>query len=352
MILKKMLVRVFLFVFICSSLYGCGKSEEVKNVEALIDGIGEVTVDSEDSIKKAEEAYDALTDKEKGKVENVDQLEKSKEELAACIKKAEEEEKKRLEEERKAKIAPYVGTWKPIYADVLENEYIHQIDWVERDKERYNDIVIKEDDEKISVSGDNIFNVGGFTGALTLVEDNGIKKLVSSAGVFVREEDYDELMDKMFVHVTLDEDNISDYIGGPVKLGKYLDEWGDETDTDAYILSSPAYDNEGLIMLAFKDVKFEMYYSGISDATTYTEPYVLGYAIGSGTPTFSHFGRAEGEIWYVRKEYVSDIQEGKTRNINFGSYGFRRITFTDGFSREFYVPDTSSTNISVTDYEF
>ena len=105
-------------------------------------------------------------------------------------------------------------------------------------------------------------------------------------------------------------------------------------------------------MLAFKDVKFEMYFSGISDATTYTEPYVLGYAIGYGAPVFSHFGRAEGEIWYVREEYVSDIQEGKKRNINFANYGFRKVTFTDGFSREFYVPDTSNTNVSVTDYEF
>lgn len=351
MIFKEKLVRFFLLVFICSSLYGCGKSEAVKNVEALIDGIGEVTVESEESIKEVEEAYNALTDKEKEQVENADQLKSKREELDVCIEKDKEEKRKKLEEERKAQIAPYVGTWKPIYADVLANEYIHQIDWVERDKERYTDLVITED-ENFRLNGDEISNVGGLTEGLKLIDDEGVTKLVGSSGVYVRAEDYDEVMDKMFVHVNLDEDNISDYIGGPVKLGKYLDEWGDETDTDAYILSSPAYDNEGLIMLAFKDVKFEMYYSGISDATTYTEPYVLGYAIGSGTPTFSHFGRAEGEIWYVRKEYVSDIQEGKPRNINFGSYGFRRITFTDGFSREFYVPDTSATNISVTDYEF
>ena len=45
----------------------------------------------------------------------------------------------------------------------------------------------------------------------------------------------------MFVHVVLDEDNIGDYIGGPIKIGKYTDEWGDESDSDVYTFSSPAW---------------------------------------------------------------------------------------------------------------
>ena len=47
-----------------------GKSENVLNVETLIDAIGEVTVKSEDTIALAEKEYGYLTDTEKEEVSN------------------------------------------------------------------------------------------------------------------------------------------------------------------------------------------------------------------------------------------------------------------------------------------
>ena len=70
---KTVIIRVLL-VCICIMLWGCGKSEAVKNVESLIEGIGEVTVDSGTSIEEAENAYNALTDEEKKQVENAELL--------------------------------------------------------------------------------------------------------------------------------------------------------------------------------------------------------------------------------------------------------------------------------------
>ena len=61
-------------ILMCGLLCSCGKSDAVKNVELLIDEIGEVTVDSEEDIKKEEEAYNALSEKEKKQVENADNL--------------------------------------------------------------------------------------------------------------------------------------------------------------------------------------------------------------------------------------------------------------------------------------
>lgn len=350
--MKKTIVATILMVLMCCVLWGCGKSEAVKNVEALIDGIGEVTVDSEESIEQAEEAYNALTDEEKAKVENADQLITKREELDAYIAKKKEEQRKKKEEEKKAKLAPYVGTWKSLYGPIVLNDYYRQIKWTEKEKVLRYDIVIDELDEQVKVNDDG--TISGFKDSnearnsqtFKLIDDNGIAKLVSRDGVYVRSEDYDELIEKMFVHVTLDEDNIEDYIGGPVEIGKYIDEWGDETDTKAYTFSSPAYDNEDLIMLAFKGVKFEIYYRGISDSSTYEIPYPLLSASGSGTVNLDHFGRAEGEIWYIRKEYVSDIEKGGVGEAA------RNITFTDGFKCEFYVPSTANTNITTADYEF
>lgn len=66
----KRVISLFLALVLCVSLCACGKSKAVKEVETLIDTIGEVTVDSESSVVAAEKAYDTLTAEEKEKVEN------------------------------------------------------------------------------------------------------------------------------------------------------------------------------------------------------------------------------------------------------------------------------------------
>lgn len=63
-----------LALVICLSLCACGKSEEVKAVEEKISSIGEVTIDSSTVVNDARDAYNALSDKDKEKVENADIL--------------------------------------------------------------------------------------------------------------------------------------------------------------------------------------------------------------------------------------------------------------------------------------
>ena len=329
---KKNVLKLFVaLIIVCAMLCGCGKSEAVKNVEQLINEIGEVTVDSEESINKAEEAYNALTDKEKEQVENADQISTKKEEYQACVKKAEEDK-------RKAMLEPFLGTWVPLYADALaaidDSAYTSELEIVD-----YYDNIEVVDEESIKVGRKEL-------GTLKLIEDeDGIKKLVCSKCVFVRKEDYSSIYDKMFVHVKLNEDNIGDYIGGPVIIGKFLDTWKDETDSDVYIFSSPAYE-EGLLMLSFKNVKFEMDFKGHEDPSTFGEPYPIMW--GWGEPELDHFGRGQGEIWYARKEYVSnikkDMQVMSTR---------REITFKDGFSGRFYAPSNiEKINVELEDIEY
>ena len=346
--MKKAISMAMLTIFICCILCGCGKSEAVKNVEALIDGISEVTLESEESIKTAEEAYNALTDKEKAKVENADQLVSKREELDACVAKAEEEKKQKEEDERKEKLAPFLGTWVPLYQEAFKDYY---------DKSWGNDLwsinlTITENNDNVTPETDNtITYVSSAAGMSTfeLIEDQGIEKLVSpyDVGVYVRKDEYETARDKMFVHINLDQDNISDYIGELVEIGKFLDEWGDETNTSAYTFSSPAYSNEDLIMLTYSDVKYEVYYKGSGDAVTYYEPYPILQSWGSNAPGLDHFGRAEGEIWYVKKNYVSEINKENNKGAD-----YRKITFTDGFCVDRYSPNISNINITVEDLEF
>ena len=70
----KKLVTFLLAVILCLSLAACGKSEAVKNVEAMIDALGEITLESIDAISAAENTYGDLTTEEQEKVKNYETL--------------------------------------------------------------------------------------------------------------------------------------------------------------------------------------------------------------------------------------------------------------------------------------
>ena len=83
--MKKNCCFIGIIIIICLSLSACGKSEAVKQTEELINAIGEVSLESEDAIKKAETAYDALSEKDKEKVENSSTLADAREALDILI---------------------------------------------------------------------------------------------------------------------------------------------------------------------------------------------------------------------------------------------------------------------------
>ena len=66
----KKVLSLILVIALCVSVCGCGKSQSVKDVEAAIKAIGEVTLESGDAIEKAERLYDFLTESEKVDVGN------------------------------------------------------------------------------------------------------------------------------------------------------------------------------------------------------------------------------------------------------------------------------------------
>ena len=79
-IMKKLVPAVLVMAAVLC-LGACGKSSAVKAVEDSINAIGEVTVDSKDAIKAAEDAYAALSDSDKSKVENYGTLTAAKDSL-------------------------------------------------------------------------------------------------------------------------------------------------------------------------------------------------------------------------------------------------------------------------------
>lgn len=70
----KKLIAALLLAALTLSLTACG---EVRKVQGLIDAIGTVTADSGDAIFAAKDAYDALSDEDRAKVENATVLEEA-----------------------------------------------------------------------------------------------------------------------------------------------------------------------------------------------------------------------------------------------------------------------------------
>lgn len=109
--MKKVLSMIVIIAMLFS-LAACGagksaepeKKEEVKQVEALIADIGEVSLDSEEAIIKAEEAYEELSENDRKDVETYEELEKARTDYDALVVKA-EEEKKAAEEKAKREAA-------------------------------------------------------------------------------------------------------------------------------------------------------------------------------------------------------------------------------------------------------
>jgi len=67
--MKKAVVLIMVLIMLVG-LVGCGKSEEAKNVEAMIDAIGEVTKESGPAIIAAEDAYNDLSEEDKESIDN------------------------------------------------------------------------------------------------------------------------------------------------------------------------------------------------------------------------------------------------------------------------------------------
>ena len=84
----KKIIAIVLVLSMCLSLTAC-KSKEARDVEKLIEAIGEVTLEGESTIISAENAYEALEEEDKAEIENYEILTTARTTLDALIYEAE-----------------------------------------------------------------------------------------------------------------------------------------------------------------------------------------------------------------------------------------------------------------------
>lgn len=91
--MKKLLALV-LALILCLSLCACGKTDATKAVESQIADLTDITYEDRETVSAARSAYDALTEKEQKKVENLDVLTQAE----AVIQAVEEEARRQADE--------------------------------------------------------------------------------------------------------------------------------------------------------------------------------------------------------------------------------------------------------------
>ena len=81
----KKTIAILLTLCLCIAFCACGKSEEATMVDELLLNIGEVSLESSDTIETARSSYEALTEDQKNEVENLEILINAEETLKALV---------------------------------------------------------------------------------------------------------------------------------------------------------------------------------------------------------------------------------------------------------------------------
>lgn len=325
----KKIIFLLLTIVLCLSLCACGKSEAVKNVEAIIDALGEITLESIDAIRAAEDAYSALTEDEQKKVENYEILVDARNRYyELCL----------------------IGEWC--------NDTIYPFD-IEVMYERLN-FVLNEDmagthymdggDTAFPATwhvSDGFLNIDlgdyGYT-RYTITEENDKISLVQDGSDWslMKVEDFHAYLDDIFLTVELTPENVANYCELFISMPTtYIDEWGEEVElenTSASLrLKNAVYDDGWLYFSSSSDTAIEVLYPEYTlthfygedssvdtipaGSTTLTEsnPYISYFpmeldqtwggssVIADLTVDDLSFGRAKGTITFINSEYVIEV---------------------------------------------
>lgn len=324
----KKAVSLLLALVLCLSLCACGKSEAVKNVEAMIDALGEITLESIDAIRSVESAYNALTEDEQKKVNNYETLTEARDayyELAL------------------------VGDWCVYYIDLYDVEGLFKrLDFQLNDDmtgTSYMDDGETEASATWSVENCVVNIDCGQYGccAYTVVEKDGKLLLEFEADPnrsLMHVADFRDLLDEIFLVVDLSEVDISEFCGISLYQSHVKDAWGEPTgDVNSHIYISNLLVEQGWLYLHnSNDIAIEVLYPEYyvtqtePDGNTYTYTHYSGSDTIRDNP-FTHlvgvemdnvhkghalsstlnkeqlsFGRAKGTIVYINTKFVTEVK--------------------------------------------
>ena len=368
----KKAISLLLTLVLGLSLTACGKSEAVKNVEAMIDTLLGSTEYDVEEIEAIYTAFAELSEKEQKKVGNYDDFIKVSDDFFASA---------------------LIGTWYPL-------EYVFDVPEALFSPHYY--IVLNADHTYESVVGEAGTTTGTWeikNKCLTLFGLEELSTLGSSwrngegnisiniayedgfvyLDPFIRyykEDDYFSILDDILLAVDCANVDLNDYIGFTTYELIAVDEWGARTGSvyNEAILQNLLYEDGWMYFGESRDFLLEVLYPDYTqvfyypDGTSYTYEYSSGscnisYApfthigakdlpnFGQQTKEFSSesdlstdsftFGRAKGSLYFVNSKYVKDVRKSEDNSrvlVLDTSQKFVSLIFFDKYSNLYVGP--------------
>ena len=336
----KKAISLLLALVLCLALCACGKSEAVKNVEAMIDALMGATEYNVEEIEAIYTAFAELSEKEKKRVGNYDDFIKISDEYYAYA---------------------IVGTWYP---------FAFVIDALEESFSPHYYIVLNEDYTFESVAGKEGITTGTWEVKNKCLTLFGLKELhtlstgwgdegsdiaihiayedgfvyLDAYHSYYKEDDYFSILGDVLLAVDCANVNLSDYLGFTTFELCAVDEWGARTGSvyDEIILKNLLYEDGWMYFGVSRDFQIEVLYPDYTevfydpDGSKHTQEYSSGSYTVFGCP-FSHygtkhlpdlgaktkefssktdlstdsftFGRAKGALYFINNKYVADVRK-------------------------------------------
>ncbi len=335
----KKAISLMLALVLCLSLCACGKSEAVKNVEALIDAIGEVAVESGDSIAAAQAAYDALSAEEQAKVGNSSTLSAAKvgytvalidaigevtldseptvievetfynalsdeEKVAVTNTDVLEAARSTLEDLKYEQLRlSFVGEWLYL-SDSLELKVILNADGtgeiLDFDETQPTEWQLSRDGTELS------FDYWGVSLSCEVGTADEFVFLNSDmvGASFVKATDYQAIAEQYLTVVEITMDNYEAYLGTVTFSRDVMDDWGENIFCTVFAFSNTAYD-DGLTVMGFSS-DYRMEYTAGGSTNTLYYPYVF-YDFNVQTPEEINIKRVKGTLTFVDNDFVESV---------------------------------------------
>lgn len=334
----KKIIALALVVVLCLSLSACGKSEAVKNVEAMIDALGEITLESIEAIRSAEDAYAVLTSEEQRKVKNYEILTTAR--------------------DRYYELA-LVGEWCYTRVDLynLPSNY-DRVDMILNEDMTGTDMVgtVQEFAAQWSVTDSRLtMNSEGIYNSYDVVEKDGkiFLKIPDIDMEYMRRDDFHAMLDDAFLVVDVSEIDLNEYFGFSIYENIEVDTWGEPTGHgDKRVrLTNQLYEQGWLYLSNDESLAIEVAYPEHHGETHHefngTEYWTK--EAGSITLTGCPFTGATGQIvWYIPGyTFVDDLS---VEQISFGRAKGTITYINQKYVKEVKVDADSQSRVLITDF--
>ena len=324
----KKINKLFLVLVFSLLLCACGKSEAVKNVEAMIKALGEISLESIDAIRAAEDAYSSLTEEEQEKVKNYKKLTEARDTYYELV---------------------LVGQWNTLFINPYDLDRIYEREWLTLNA----DMSLRLDgkDSKVKWFVENGVLLFDTFNAQYVIHEDGDRIFLSDDDDkhdLIAVKDIEDYFSEIFKVVDLSEVDINDYCDLYIYEKNILNDFDEPTgEIDTQIMIKSKLFEEGWYCYSYSEAVIEVVFPEYTETWISSEGNVWtnakeasittmnGIPFNAGVKTIGRthaaprddiytdltedqitLGRAKGVLYFIHEDYVKEVKrDNGSRNL-------------------------------------